>query len=59
MAEAAYSKEGNAHMLKVHAGSKDMVAQKVLQGATVPLHQGAEAHWRAAGIQIPDSIRAR
>jgi TRAP transporter TAXI family solute receptor len=59
MAEAAYSKEGNAHMLKVHAGSKDMVAQKALQGATVPLHQGAEAHWRAAGIQIPDSIRAR
>jgi uncharacterized protein len=59
MVEAAYSKQSNAHMLKVHAGSKDMVPHKALQGATVPLHQGAEAHWRAAGIQIPDSIRAR
>jgi uncharacterized protein len=59
IAQAAYSKEGNAHMLKVHAGSKDMVTQKALQGITVPLHKGAEDHWRAAGIQIPEAIRAR
>ena len=59
MTEVAYSKEGNAHMLKVHAGSKDMVPQKALQGVSVPLHKGAEEYWRAAGIQIPEAIRAR
>lgn len=59
MTEAAYNKDGNAHMLKVHAGSKDMVAQRALQGITFPLHKGAEDHWRAAGIQIPDAIRAK
>lgn len=57
--EAAYNKEGNAHMLKVHAGSKDMVPQRALQGVTIPLHKGAEDHWRAAGLQIPDAIRAK
>jgi len=56
---AAYGKEGNAHMLNVHAGSKDMVPQKAMQGITFPLHKGAEDHWKAAGIQIPDTIRAR
>ncbi len=59
MVAAAYSKEGNAHMMKVHAGSKDMVTQRALQGVTIPLHKGAEDHWRAAGIQIPDAIRAK
>lgn len=59
MAAAAYGKEGNAHMLNVHAGSKDMVPQKALQGITVPLHKGAEDHWKAAGIQIPDNIRSK
>lgn len=59
MTEGAYSKAGHAHMLQVHAGSRDMVPEKALQGVTFPLHRGAEAHWRAAGIQIPDSIRAR
>lgn len=57
--EAAYNKDGNAHMLKVHAGSKDMVPQRALQGVTIPLHKGAEDHWRAAGLQIPDAIRAK
>jgi uncharacterized protein len=57
--QATYSKEGNAHMLKVHAGSKDMVPQKALQGITVPLHKGAEEHWKSAGIQIPEAIRAK
>ena len=56
---AAYNKDGNAHMLKVHAGSKDMVPQRALQGVTIPLHKGAEDHWRAAGLQIPDAIRAK
>jgi TRAP-type uncharacterized transport system substrate-binding protein len=46
-------------MLKVHAGSKDMVPQKALQGVSVPLHKGAEEYWRAAGIQIPEAIRSR
>jgi TRAP transporter TAXI family solute receptor len=59
MTEAAYNKDGNAHMLKVHAGSKDMVAQRALQGVTFPLHKGAEDHWRAAGLQIPETIRAK
>jgi TRAP transporter TAXI family solute receptor len=59
MAEAAYSKEGHAHMLKVHAGAKDMVPQKALQGISVPLHKGAEDQWKAAGIQIPEAIRAK
>jgi hypothetical protein len=57
--QATYSKEGNAHMLKVHAGSKDMVPQKALQGITVPLHKGAEDYWKSAGIQIPEAIRAK
>jgi TRAP transporter TAXI family solute receptor len=57
--EAAYNKAGNTHMMQVHAGSKDMVAQKALQGITFPLHKGAEDHWRAAGIQIPEAIRAK
>lgn len=57
--EAAYNKDGNAHMLKVHAGSKDMVPQRALQGVTIPLHKGAEDAWRAAGLQIPDAIRAK
>ena len=56
---AAYSKEGNAHMMKVHAGSKDMVPQRALQGVTIPLHKGAEEQWRSAGIQIPEAIRAK
>jgi TRAP-type uncharacterized transport system substrate-binding protein len=59
MAAAAYSKEGNAHMLSVHAGSRDMVPQKALQGITIPLHKGAEEHWKTAGIQIPDAIRSK
>jgi TRAP transporter TAXI family solute receptor len=59
MTEAAYSKEGHAHMLKVHAGSKDMAPKNALQGVSVPLHKGAEDHWKAAGIQIPEANRAR
>jgi TRAP transporter TAXI family solute receptor len=59
MTETAYNKDGNAHMLKVHAGSRDMVPQKALQGVTFPLHKGAEDHWRSAGIQIPDAIRTK
>ncbi len=57
--EAAYNKAGNAHMMQIHAGSKDMVPQRALQGITFPLHKGAEDHWRAAGIQIPEAIRAK
>ena len=59
IAAAAYGKEGNAHMMNVHAGSKDMVPQKALQGVTFPLHKGAEEHWKAAGIQIPEAIRSK
>lgn len=59
MAETVYGKEGNTHMVNVHAGSKDMVPQKALQGITVPIHKGAEDHWRSAGVQIPETIRAR
>jgi len=59
MAAAVYSKEGNAHMVTVHAGSRDMVPQKALQGITIPLHKGAEEHWKAAGIKISDAIRSK
>jgi TRAP transporter TAXI family solute receptor len=59
MTAAAYSKEGNAHMVTVHAGAKDMVPQKALQGVTIPLHKGAEDHWKSAGIQIPENIRSK
>ena len=59
MAAAVYSPDGHAYMLKVHAGSKDMVPDKALGGVTIPLHAGAEAHWRAARVTIPDAIRAR
>ena len=59
MTEAAYNKAGNAHMMQIHAGSKDMVPQKALQGVTFPLHKGAEDYWRTAGIQIPEAIRAK
>ncbi len=59
MTAAAYSKEGNAHMVIVHAGAKDMVPQKALQGVTFPLHKGAEDHWKSAGIQIPENIRSK
>jgi len=59
MTAAVYGPEGHAHMMKVHAGSKDMVPQTALQGVTIPLHKGAEEHWKSAGVTIPDSIRAR
>ena len=59
MTAAVYGPEGHAHMMKVHAGSKDMVPQTALQGITIPLHKGAEEHWKSAGVSIPESIRAR
>jgi TRAP transporter TAXI family solute receptor len=59
MAEAIYGKDGHAHMITVHAGSKDMVPQKALQGVTIPLAKGAEDYWKTAGIQIPEAIRAK
>lgn len=59
MAAAIYGPEGHAHMMKVHAGSKDMAPQTALAGITIPLHKGAEAHWKSAGVSIPDSIRAQ
>jgi TRAP transporter TAXI family solute receptor len=59
MTAAVYGADGHAHMMKVHAGAKDMVPQSALQGVTIPLHKGAEEHWRSAGVSIPDSIRAR
>jgi TRAP transporter TAXI family solute receptor len=59
MTAAVYGPDGHAHMMKVHAGAKDMVPQSALQGITIPLHKGAEEHWRSAGVTIPDSIRAR
>jgi TRAP transporter TAXI family solute receptor len=59
MTAAAYGKEGHAHMVTVHAGAKDMVPQKALQGVTIPLHKGAEDHWKSAGIQIPEAIRSK
>lgn len=59
MTEAVYSKEGNAHMVRVHAGSKDMTPDKALAGITIPLHPGAEAAWKKMGVSVPETIRAR
>lgn len=56
---AAYSREGHAHMLQVHSASADMTVRRALLGVTVPLHPGAEAHWRSVGLEIPEGIRAR
>ena len=36
-----------------------MCQETHLQGISVPLHKAAEDHWKAAGIQIPEAIRAR
>lgn len=59
MAAAIYGQEGHGHMMKVHAGSKDMVPEKALHGITIPLHKGAEAHWQSARVTIPAGIQAR
>ncbi|MDR7438736.1 MAG: TAXI family TRAP transporter solute-binding subunit [Armatimonadota bacterium] len=56
---AAYSREGHAHMLQVHAASADMTTRRALLGVSIPLHPGAEAHYRSVGLEIPDAIRAR
>lgn len=55
----AYSTQGHEHMLRVHAAAADMRPRQALQGITIPLHRGAEAHWRSVGLEIPDAIRAR
>ena len=59
LAAAAYSSQGHEHMLRVHAAAADMRPRLALQGITIPLHRGAEAHWRSVGLEIPDAIRAR
>lgn len=56
---AAYGPEGQAHMLRVHKAAADMTPKKALSGITIPLHKGAEAHWKSVGLQIPETIRAR
>lgn len=57
--QAAYSRDGHAHMLRVHAAAADMTSVRALHGVTIPLHRGAEAHWTSVGIEIPERIRAR
>lgn len=59
MTEAVYSKEGNAHMVRVHAGSRDMIPERALDGITIPLHPGAEAAWKKMGVSVPEAIRGR
>lgn len=59
MVATVYSPEGHAHMLNVHAAAKDMTPSKALLGVTIPLHKGAEAHWKSVGLEIPEEIRAR
>jgi len=59
LVEAAYSRGGHEHMLRVHSAASDMTSRKALQGVTIPLHKGAEAHWLAVGLEIPEKIRAR
>jgi TRAP transporter TAXI family solute receptor len=57
--QAAYSRDGHGHMLRVHAASADMTSLKALLGVTIPLHRGAEAHWISVGLEIPERIKAR
>jgi uncharacterized protein len=59
MVEAIYGKEGNAHMVRVHAGSRDMTLDQALTGITIPVHAGAEAAWKKMGVSVPEAIRAR
>ncbi len=59
MVATVYSPEGHAHMLNIHAAAKDMTPSKALLGVTIPLHKGAEAHWKSVGLEIPEEIRAR
>lgn len=59
MVEAAYSRDGHGHMLRVHAAASDMTPRKALQGVTISLHKGAEAHWLSVGLEIPEKIKAR
>jgi uncharacterized protein len=40
MVATAYSAEGRAHMLKVHAAARDMTLRNALLGVTTPLHRG-------------------
>lgn len=59
MAAAVYSPQGLEHMLKVHAAARDMTPERALLGVTIPLHKGAEEHWRSLGMKVPESIRWR
>jgi TRAP transporter TAXI family solute receptor len=59
MAATAYGPEGHAHMLRVHAAAKDMNLGKALEGVTIPLHAGAEAHWKSVGLSLPAVLKAR
>ncbi len=59
LVEAGYSRDGHGHMLRVHSASSDMTPRRALQGVTIPLHKGAEAHWLSVGLEIPERIRAR
>ena len=59
LVEAAYSRDGHGHMLRVHAAASDMAPRRALQGASIPLHRGAEAHWTSVGLEIPEKIKAR
>jgi TRAP transporter TAXI family solute receptor len=59
MVAAVYSRDGHAHMLRVHAAARDMTVRLAIHGLTIPLHAGAEAHWRAAGLEIPEAVRSR
>jgi hypothetical protein len=59
LVEAAYSRDGLGHMLRVHAAAADMAPRRALAGITIPLHRGAEAHWTSIGLEIPERIRAR
>lgn len=46
-------------MLKVHAAARDMTPRQALLGVTIPLHKGAETHWRSVGLQAPELMKVR
>jgi TRAP transporter TAXI family solute receptor len=54
-----YSPEGLAYMVKVKSTAKAMSVEGGLEGIVTPIHPGAEAFWRAKGLEIEARHAAR
>lgn len=54
-----FSTEGLAYMVKVKSTAKAMSIAGALQGIVTPVHSGAEAFWKAHGLELMDNQTAR